>query len=195
MSSLRSFLLGLVFASCATVPLVAQFPMPLGRTPDESAKPAEIREIVSKFCRLDYDGARLDSRGWPSVQPVVWWKTNPDYTQINVISRYTVDTAPVMKHGKYTVSVHYRLLGSYDLVTGYVPEPANTVQDVDYTVTAVNDEWRISDADNPYPHPSRAAMLKWLNDKIASTQDANAKTLYQEALRQLRAQSGSPFAQ
>jgi hypothetical protein len=37
-------------------------------------------------------------------------------------------------------------------------------------------------------------MLKWLNDKISTTQDASAKNLYQEALRELQAQSGSPFA-
>src|SRR5271165_4380763 len=108
LSSLRSFLLGLLFTLCATAPVVAQVPMPLGHTPDESTKPAEIREIVSKYCRLDYDGARLDPQSWARVQPVVWWKTNPDYSQINVISRYTVDAPPVPKHGKYAVTVHYR---------------------------------------------------------------------------------------
>jgi hypothetical protein len=65
---------------------------------------------------------------------------------------------------------------------------------VEYTVTAVNDEWRINDADPNFPHPSRGAMLKWLNDKISTTQDSSAKNLYQEALRLLQAQSGSPFA-
>ncbi len=35
-------------------------------------------------------------------------------------------------------------------------------------------------------------MLKWLNDQINTTQDAAAKNLYQEALRQL--QTASPVA-
>jgi len=37
-------------------------------------------------------------------------------------------------------------------------------------------------------------MLKWLNEKLSTSQDEPAKTRYQEALRQLQAQSVSPFA-
>ena len=55
-----------------------------------------------------------------------------------------------------------------------------------------NGEFRTSD--NSLPHPSRAAMLKWLNDKLAAAQDEPAKMRYQEALRQLQAQPASPFA-
>ncbi len=125
---------------------------------------------------------------------LVWWKTNPDYTQMNVISRYTVETAPVVAHGKYTITVHYRLLGRFETGIGYSPEAANSNEDVDYVVTAANDEWRIDDAEPNFPHPSRAAMLKWLNDQISATQDPAAKNLYQEAVQKLQAQSASPFA-
>ena len=59
-------------------------------------------------------------------------------------------------------------------------------KEVEYTVTAVNGEWRITDAEPNFPHVSRAAMLKWLNDQISTTQDAIAKNLYQEAVRQLQ---------
>ena len=99
-----------------------------------------------------------------------------------------------MAHGKYTVTVHYRLLGRFETGIGYSREPANSNEDVDYTATAVNDEWRIDDAAPNFPHPSRAAMLKWLNDQISTTPDAAAKNLYQEAVQKLQAQSGSPFA-
>ena len=153
---------------------LAQFPLPLGRV-DQDTKAQQIRELVSKYCRLDYDGARMGPQGWPKLQPLVWWKTNPDYTQMNVISRYTVETAPVLAHGKYTITVHYRLLGRFETGIGYSPEVANSNEDVDYTVTAVNDEWRIDDAEPNFPHPSRAAMLKWLNDQISTTQDPAAK--------------------
>ena len=143
---------------------------------------------------LDYEGARLDGQGWAKVEPLVTWRSNPDYAQINVISRYTVDADPTESHGKFTVTVHYRLLGSYNLVTGYVREPPNSVQQVSYVVSGTNGEWRILDSDNGLPHPSRAAMLKWLNDKLNATQDEPAKLRYQDALRQLQAQPASPFA-
>ena len=173
--------------------LFAQFPG-IGNIPKEDTQPAEMRELVSKYCRLDYEGARLDPQSWGRVQPLVWWKTNPEYHKINVIARYTVDPEPTSNHGRYTVIVHYRLLGTLDLANGYVPEPASTMQDVAFDVTEENTEWRVSDAENTLPHPSRAAMLKWLNDQIAATQDAAVKARYEAALKLLQAQSASPFA-
>ena len=190
---LRRSLLGFVFIVGSACSVSAQFPMPLGHTEQDTTS-ADIREVVSKYCRLDYEGARLDGESWPKVEPLVSWKTNPEYSQINVISRYTVGPEPGSSHGKYTVTVHYQLLGSYDLAIGYERVAAGSVQDVEYKVTGTNGEWRISGSDNNLPHTSRAAMLKWLNEKLSASQDEPAKTRYQEALRQLQAQAVSPFA-
>jgi hypothetical protein len=171
----------------------AQFPVPTNRG-GEDAEPAQTRELVSRYCRLDYEGARLDPQAWPKFQPLVWWKSNPAYTQIDVVARYTVDLPPASDHSKYSVPVHYRLLGVYDVTTGYLREPDGSNQNVDFAVTTENMESRIADAENTSPHPSRAAMLKWLNEQIGATQDSATKTRLQNALQQLQAQSGSPFA-
>lgn len=189
----RGFLPVLVFILGSACFLMAQgsVPMPLGRT-EQDTKSADVRELVSKYCRLDYEGDRLDEKNWAKMQPLVAWRLNPEYAEINVISRYTVDTDPPSNKGKFDVTVHYRLLGSYNLGTGYVPEPAN--QTVEYTVTDSNGDFRITDSENNLPHPSRAAMLKWLNDKLSATRDEKAKLRYQEALKQLQAQPASPFA-
>jgi hypothetical protein len=189
----RSSLLFLVFVLGSVSFLAAQYPMPLPHG-EQDTKGADIRELVSKYCRLDYEGARLDGQGWAKIEPLVSWKSNPEYAEINIISRYTVDPEFTESHGKYTVTVRYRLLGSYNLVTGYVPEPPNTQQNVQYTVTDTKGDLRISDSENSLPHPSRAAMLKWLNEKLNAAQDDVAKRRYQDALRQLQAQPASPFA-
>jgi hypothetical protein len=191
-SLLHRCLLIVAFFMSSTFLLPAQMPIPTQR-PTENLEGPQVREIVSKYCRLDYEGGRLDPQMWPKFEPIVWWKTAPDFTQINVIARYTVEAEPVSNHGKYTVTVHYRLLGTYDLVTGYVPEPPGATQDVDFLVTSDNSEFRIGDAENTYPHPSKTAMVKWLNDKISTTTDEATKTRLQNALTQLSAQSGSPF--
>jgi hypothetical protein len=188
----RRFLLSVVLLfAVGSAAQTQDIPLPSGRA---EPRAEQMRELVSKYCRLDYAGARLDPQSWAKLQPLVWWKANPDYTQTNVILRYTVETAPVLTHGKYTITVHYRLLGRFEPGIGYAPEPANSNEDVEYTVTAVSSEWRIDDAEPNFPHPSRDAMLKWLNDKVNTTQDAVAKGVYQRALQQLQAQSGSPFA-
>ncbi|HUI83911.1 MAG TPA: hypothetical protein VL240_06795 [Candidatus Binatia bacterium] len=187
------FLLAVLFFFATASYLPAQFPMPVPHV-QEDMQPAQIRELVSKYCRLEYEGTRLDPQGWPKFQPLVWWTSAPQYPQIDVVARYVVDNEPASSHGKYTVSVHYRLLGIYDLVSGYAPEAPGAMQDVEFTVTLENSEWRIADAENTYPHPSRAAMLKWLNEKLSTAQDESARNRYQDALKKLQAQSGSPFA-
>ena len=107
----------LLFA-VGSIGAVGTFPLPMNHT-EQDTRAEQMRELVSKYCRLDYEGARLDPQAWAKLQPLVWWKANPDYTQINVISRYTVETAPVLTHGKYTVTVHYRLLGRFEPGIGY----------------------------------------------------------------------------
>jgi hypothetical protein len=189
----RVLLVALVGLILVPLDLLAQFPVPTTRSLEDNT-PAEIHELVSKYCRLDYDGARLDSQDWQKLQPLVWWKSNPNYTHIDVVARYTVDMPAAVNHGKTLVTIHYRLLGIFDTATGYVPESPIGNQEVDVQVSLENNEWRIADAENTSPHPSRAAMLKWLSQKIATTEDAASKERYESALKQLQAQSGSPFA-
>jgi len=125
----------------------------------------------------------------------VAWKSAPDFTKINVVARYTVAMpGPSSSHGKFNVSVHYRLLGTFDLATGYVTEPPGTDQEVSFVVTTDSNETRIADAENTLPHPSRATMLKWLNEKLSTAPDEAAKKRCQDAIQQLTAQSASPFA-
>lgn len=176
-----------LFAQLPGVPTVHQ---------QEDTTPAQVRELVSKYCRLDYDAMSLDPQAWSKFQPLVWWTSAPKYSQIDVVARYGVDPDPEAhaNNTKFTVTVHYRLLGTYDLVTGYVPEPEGSMQNVDFLVSSENTEWRIADAENTYPHPSRAAMLKWLNGQLASTQNEADKERYQKAITLLQAQSASPFA-
>ncbi len=193
MSRSRSILLAVAMSVVLPVFASAQFPVPTNRT-EEDTQPAQTKELVSRYCRLDYEGDRLDPQAWAKFQPLVWYKSNPDFTQIDVVARYTVDVPPASDHGKYSVTVHYRLLGVYDLNTGYLREPDGSNQSFDYLVTTDNTESRIGDAENTSPHVSRAAMLKWLNEQFNTTQDKAAKARLQDALKQLQAQSGSPFA-
>lgn len=191
-SSLRRVLLAAVVVTMSNAAL-AQFPVPTQRQLEDST-PGQVHELVSKYCRLDYEGLRLDPQAWSKFQPLVWWTSAPKYTQIDVVARYMVDPQPDSRGGKYVVTVHYRLLGTYDLVNGYVTEPPGTMQDVDFLVSAENTEWRIADAENTSPHPSRAVMLKWLNQQLPAAQDEAAKDRYQTALKLLEAQPASPFA-
>lgn len=193
MLSIRRVLVVASFLIGTSGLLFAQFPVPTQR-PQEDTTAAQMRELVSRYCRLDYEGGRLDPSAWPKFQPLVWWRALPESSKINVVARYTVDSEPIEDHGKYSVMVHYRLLGTFDPALGYVGEVEGTIQDVYFSVTSQNTEWRISDSDNPLPHPSRAAMIKWLTAQIALMTDETLKARYQNALQHIQQQSASPFA-
>ena len=92
------------------------------------------------------------------------------------------------------MTVHYRLLGRYDMAEGYSQESANQIEDVRFVVSEVNGDWRITEADPSYPHPSRAAALQWINKKLAEAQDPAAKTDLPNAIKQLQSQKSLPFA-
>jgi len=172
----------------------AQFGVPLSHT-EPKLESATARELVERYCRMDYAGARLNPSDWPKLEPFVSWRSNPEYPLMMVTSRFDVDQEPVLEHGKYSIIVRYRLVGRYDMGEGYSSEPVNTIQDVGFVVAEVNGGWRITQVEPSYPHPSRASVLQWLNKKLAEAQDPAAKLTYQHAVQDLQAQKLSPAAQ
>ncbi len=164
----------------------AQFGVPLDHT-DPRLEPVTVRELVARYCRLDYAGARLNPSDWPKLQPTVAWPTNPDFSLFMVTSRFDVEAELTSEHGKYSVTVHYRSLGKFDLSEGYSEDAADLIQSVVFTISEVNGEWRITAVEPSYPHPSRAAALQWINQKLSQTQDPTAVSIYQHALQDLKA--------
>jgi hypothetical protein len=183
----------LTFALAAAMGAAAQFGMPINHS-DPKLEPATVRELVGRYCRLDYSGARLNASDWPKLQPLVAWRTNPDYPLFMLTSRFDLDSEAVPEHGKYVVTVHYRLLGKYDMTAGYSQESANQIEDVEFVVAETNGDWRITEVNPSYPHPSRASTLQWLDKKLAEEKDPMAKTIYQQAIEQLQSQRASPLA-
>ena len=170
-----------------------QYGVPLNRS-DAQLEPAQIREMVAQYCRMDYAGARLNPTDWPKIQPTVAWKANPDFSLFMVTSRFDVNNEVGSERGKYSVTVRYRVLGKYDLAEGYSQDSTNRIESVHFVVSEVNGEWRITEAEPNYPHPSKAAALAWITKELAETSDPVAKTIYQHAQESLQAQKSSPLA-
>ena len=193
-SAVRVVFASLAFLAAFAAGAQAQFGIPLNRS-DPKQDSENARDLVERFCRMDYAGARLDQSQWPKVQPLVSWRANPEFPLMMVTIRFDVDPEPTPEHGKYMVTVHYRLLGKYDMAEGYSNESVKAVQDVQFVVSEVNGDWRITDAEPNYPHPSRAAVLQWLNKKLAEAQDPASKIIYQHAVDALQPQKPAASAQ
>ena len=189
----RLAIAALAFILLASIGASAQFGVPLNHS-DPKLEPVTVRELVARYCRMDYSGARLVASDWPKLDPMVAWRTNPDFPLFMVTSRFDVDAELGFEHGKYQVVVHYRLLGKYDMTEGYSEEVPNQIQNVLFTVAEVNGDWRITEIEPNYPHTSKAAAVQWLNQQLSATQDAMAKTIYQQALDHLQTQKASPLA-
>ncbi len=193
-SALRLAVVSIALIVLASASASAQFGVPLDHT-DPRLEPVTVRELVARYCRLDYAGARLVPSDWPKLQPTVAWPTNPDYSLFMVTARFDVEAELTSEHGKYSVTVHYRSLGKFDLSEGYSEDPGALVQSVVFTISEVNGEWRITEVEPNYPHPSRAAALQWINLKLSQTKDPATMSIYQHALQDLKAPNGSTPAQ
>src|SRR5579884_4278942 len=148
---------------------------------------AEVRNKVGQYCRLDYLGARLGEQDWQKLKPLVTWSTNPDFPLIDVVSRYDIGSNVTQAHGKWQVTVTYHLLGRFNIGQGYSTETAGGDKEVEFTVQDINGELKVVDVNPNFPHPSKAAMLKWLEGKQAAA-DANTKVIYDDAIKALSAQ-------
>ncbi len=185
---MRTFVLFMLLSASS---VFAQFGIPT-QLPKQT-KEAEIRNKVGQYCRLDYLGARLNDQDWPKLKPVVNWSSNPDFPLIDVVSRYDIGSNVTQEHGKWHVTVTYHMLGRFTLGQGYSTEVVGSDKEAEFTVQEINGELKVIDLDPNYPHPSKAATMKWLESRQAAA-DPSTKVIYDEAVKALSAQSGSPFA-
>jgi len=183
------FVLPIAFANGAG----AQIGVPLNNQ-DPRLESIAARELVARYCRMDYAGARLNPSDWQKLAPLVSWRSDTEIPLMMVTSRFDVDANLALERGKYTVTVHYRLLGKYDMAEGYSQDSSNAVQNVHFVVSEVNGDWRITQIEPSYPHPSRDAILQWLNRKLAEAPDPAAKLTYQHAVQVLQPEKSSPAA-
>src|ERR1035441_6820669 len=80
LSWFRRFALSIVFLFAMGSAALAQFPLPLGHV-DQDTRAEQMRELVSKYCRLDYDGARMAPVKCASWFPNIaaWIMTGPEW--------------------------------------------------------------------------------------------------------------------
>ena len=190
MNPVRRFFCFLLWPLLCASGAFAQFGIPT--SVPKTTQSADIRNKVAQYCRQDYLGARINEQDWPKLKPVVSWTSNPDYPLIDVVSRYEVDSNATNEHGKWFVTVRYRLLGRFNMGEGYSTEVAGSTREAQFTVADSNGEVKITDMDPNYPHPSRDTMLKWLQAKDAANTDPRTKVIYEQAIKTCRPNRARP---
>ena len=134
------------------------------------------RGVVTEFCRLDANGARLSTAAYRKINPLVAWPEEPGWDTAVVIGGYETSKASFDGDGeRATVVVSYEVLGVLSGERWYPLERIEPdsifhrfiARQVTYTVEQNGNSWRLV---GPVVHPHvdliyMAAHARYFADK------------------------------
>jgi hypothetical protein len=122
------------------------------------------------------------------MREVTTWQTVPPVTRFDVISRFDAGTPKSNEDGQ-SVTVSYLVLGEYIMGVGFTPDPRTVTIELQLVQDA--NSWKIRDSEELLtPRVQRTRAYRWVREQIASAKDPEARTLLQEASRQLQSEPG-----
>lgn len=168
---MRRTWIALLFLSLTTAAL-AQY----GSTPEGGVKLHGLsfsdlygaqKILLSNYCRLDFEGGRLQPQGWVRFKPYTSMRENPDFTRVMVVTRFDIETP---EQPSELLNVNYQVVGYYQVGEGYTAAPSN--EHVEYRVQEQSGTLTITAISPETPQVSPRAALAWmtlqLNDSKTS---------------------------
>jgi hypothetical protein len=139
------------------------------------------RILLSNYCRLDYEGARLRPDGWKRFRSYTSMSANPDYRSVVIVTRFNVETPAQLAELVY---VDYQDVGYYDERRGYVASA--TSERVEFQVEEANNEVKVAKVSNEMPHASPRAAIAWMNERLADPKTSDVDRVHlRDAVEQL----------
>jgi hypothetical protein len=142
---------------------------------------AAQKVLLSNFCRLDFEGARLEPAGWNRLKPYTSLRNNPEFTRVIVVTRFNIETP---EQPSEELSASYQTVGYYQEGEGYTPASSN--DQVIFRVQEQNDNLLVTEFHPEAPHVSPRAALAWMALRLADPKTSELeRTLLNDAVRQL----------
>jgi hypothetical protein len=142
--------------------------VPLGTT-SEIDMATKKRVLLSNYCRLDFEGARLRPDGWSRFKPYATMRSNPEYSRIVVVTRFNVEPPETA-----TLSyVGFQQVGYYDEIEGYVASAAS--ERVEFHMEEHRDEVLVTAVSPGMPHVSPRAAIAWMNQRLADPKTSDVE--------------------
>ncbi|HYW70649.1 MAG TPA: hypothetical protein VE961_06430 [Pyrinomonadaceae bacterium] len=156
------------------------------------AQTATPQDVLNKFLKLDFDGARLDSDGFKQVFPLTDWPDAPGYDSSIIVSSYKVGE-PQFRGAEAKIMVTYEVVG---MIAGnttweaFADNPkSETFKDevnIPYVLVLKNGKWKVHEP-NQAPHISIDVALKNEEALLADkTREADEHKAYQQIVTALR---------
>jgi hypothetical protein len=140
--------------------------------------PANAKEVIERYVRLDADAAGLSPATWPELGAYTNFPEAPQWSSFVVIDRYEIGRA-IEGHTRAQVRVTYYPLGqlSDKFIADSKPE------NVTFSLNKVDGLWRV---DTPLlPHVSYQVMKRRL--EASSAKNPKTKKSNDELLKQIEA--------
>jgi len=77
---------------------------------------ASQKILLSNYCRLDFEGARLEPTGWERLKPFTSIHTNPEFNNVVVVTRFATEQP---EQPSEHVIATYQVVGTYDEEEGF----------------------------------------------------------------------------
>ena len=118
---------------------------------------AAQKVLLSNFCRLDFEGARLHPGGWERFRPYTSLRANPEFSRILIVTRFDIETP---EQPSEELNVHYQTVGSYQLGEGYTA--GSSSEQAEFQVQEQNGDLLVTAVSPESPHVSPRAALAWM---------------------------------
>lgn len=183
---MRRRLFALLFCSALTSAALAQ----LSSAPQSGVKLggrsfselyAAQKILLSNYCRLDFEGARLQATGWSRFKPYTSLRTNPEFNRVVIVTRFNIETPeqPVEE-----LSATYQTVGFYQENEGYTAQASS--DQVTFRVREQNGDLLVTEVRPESPHVSPRAAIAWMNLRVADPKTSDLDRAYlKDALQQL----------
>ncbi len=155
---------------------------------------AAQRILLSNFCRLDFEGVRLQPSGWNRFKPFTSLRMNPEFERVVIVVRFDIEST---EQPSETLRVNYKAVGYYDSNDGYTTISGN--DKVIFRTQEQDKNLVITEIAPTAPHVSPRAALEWMNMRMndATTTDlerAHLKEAIGEVSKLMPQPHASPVA-
>jgi len=132
---------------------------------------AAQRMLMSRYCRLDFEGMRLQPGGWAQFKKFSTIANNPEFTRVIIVTRF--DTR-VPDDPNELPSANYLMVGFYDLLEGYKATP-NATDRVIFQLLGSGEDYVVTSVSPETPHVSPRSAIAWMNRRLADPLTSKAE--------------------
>jgi hypothetical protein len=142
---------------------------------------AAQKVLLSNYCRLDFEGARLQAAGWNRFKPFTSQHVNPEFTRVIVVTRFDIETP---EQPDELLSTNYQMVGFYQEGEGYT---ASSSKDrVTFRVQEQNGDLLVTEVSPPMPHVSPRAAVAWMKLRLTDSKTGELERAHlMDAVNQL----------